>query len=330
MRALSILISFLCLNLSCTDKKEQTTFWIYTSLYKDTVSDIQPQLEKAFPGVKFQFYQAGSEEVASKVQAEILSGKIQADMLISSDRFWYEELGNNGNLAPYSSTYTDKVSDEFKHPKNFYTTLSFPVMVIAYNSEVISEKDAPKSFKELADPKWKDKLSMGNPLASGTNFTTIAFLAKKYGWDYVKALRQNNLMAEGGNSGVVRRLQSKEKPVGIVLMENILRLRESDPRIKWIVPQDGAVIQANCLGIVNKKENLDLAKKVADWMFSPQGQAAMQRSHMYASVKGGEPLQNAPDFQNLYKSSNHWSREFITETMKNRESIKDQFSKIIF
>lgn len=330
MKNLLILSAVFLSCLACTSKKEQQTFWIYTSLYKDTVNDIQPKLEKQFPDVKFQFYQAGSEEVASKVQAEMLAGKIQADMLISSDRFWYEDLAKKGNLTAYISPLTEKVSAEFRHPEGFYNTVSYPVMVMAYNSEAVAEKDAPKTFKELTDKKWKDKVSIGSPLASGTSFTTVAFLVKKYGWDYIKNLRHNNLIAEGGNSGVVRRLQSKERPVGIVLMENILRLSESDPRIKWIAPEDGAVIQANCLAIVKKENDPALAKKVADWMFGPEGQAALQRSFMYASVSGTEALKGAPDFQNLSKASQHWSREFIDETMRSRESIKDQFSKIVF
>lgn len=316
--------------LSCTKKDDKQKVWIYTSLYKDTISDIQPKLEKAFPEADFQFYQAGSEEVAAKVQAEALAGSIQADILISSDRFWYEDMASQGKLIAYSPAGTDKVADFFKHPEAYYTTLSFPVMVIAYNSEAVSDADAPKSFKELADPKWKDKASSGSPLASGTNFTTVAFLAEKYGWDYFAGLRKNNFISEGGNSGVVRRLQSKERPVGVVLLENILRLKTSDPRIKFVIPSDGAVIQSNVLAIVKKETDQALAKKVADWLFSSEGQQAMARSFMYPSVTGEKAPEGAPEFSEIQKTAKPWSREFIAETMKDREEIKNQFSKIVF
>ena len=315
---------------SCTKKNEKTKVWIYTSLYKDTIADIQPKIAAEFPNIDVQFYQAGSEEVASKVQAESLAGKIQADILISSDRFWYEDLASKGNLISYKPAQTEKVEDFFKHPDGFYSTLSFPVMVIAYNSEAVKEADAPKSFKELTDAKWKDKVSTGSPLASGTNFTTVAFLVKKYGWDYYTQLRKNNLIAEGGNSGVVRRLQSKERPVGIVLLENVLRLTKTDPRIKYVIPTDGAVIQSNVLAIVKKEANADASKKVADWMFGAEGQKAMARSFMYPSVSGELAPDGAPEFKKLEASAQPWTREFIGETMKSREQIKDQFSKIVF
>jgi iron(III) transport system substrate-binding protein len=158
----------------------------------------------------------------------------------------------------------------------------------------------------------------------------VAFLAKKYGWDYYTAMRKNNLIAEGGNSGVVRRLQSKERPVGIILMENILRLTESDKRIKFIIPEDGAVIQSNVLALVKKENSSEDIKKIADWMFSSEGQQAMARSFMYPSVTGEAAPVGAPEFAKLQATAQPWTREFIGETMKSREQIKDQFSKIIF
>ncbi len=315
--------------LSCTKNSDQQSVWIYTSLYKDTVSDLQTQLEKDFPNIKFQFYQAGSEEVAAKVQAESMTGKIQADLLISSDRFWYEDMATKEKLVAYSPANSEKVSADFKHPKSLYTVLSLPIMVIAYNSEVVKEKEAPKSFKELSEDKWKDKVSMGSPLASGTAFTTVAFLEKKYSWDYFKSLRKNNFIAEGGNSGVIRRLQSKERPIGIVLLENVLRLKD-DPRIKWLVPSDGAVVQSNVLAIVKKDKDQSLEKKVADWMYSEKAQNLIKKSYMHPILSQyGDPV-GAPKLDELMKTAPKWNRAFIDETMTARDSIKDQFSKIIF
>lgn len=321
---------FFVLLSSCTKNSDQKTVWIYTSLYKDTINDVQPKLEKEFPGVQFQFYQAGSEEVAAKVQAESMTGKIQADLLISSDRFWYEDLATKGSLLNYRPSQNEKVAADYKHPEGYYTTLSFPVMVIAYNSESVTTAEAPQAFKNLTDEKWKDKVSMGSPLASGTAFTTMTFLEKKYGWDYFKSLRKNNFIAEGGNSGVIRRLQSKERPVGIVLLENVLRLKSSDRRIQWHIPSDGAIIHSNVLAIVKKEKDQGLEKKVADWMFGPEGQKAMARSFMYPAVSGYSPPEGAPQFKELLKSAPTWNRAFIDETLKSRERTKDQFSKIVF
>ena len=77
---------------------EKQTLWVYTSLYKDTINRLKPMLAQDFPNVEFKWFQAGSEDIATKVNAEILSGRVQADVMISSDRFWYEELAQSGYL----------------------------------------------------------------------------------------------------------------------------------------------------------------------------------------------------------------------------------------
>jgi iron(III) transport system substrate-binding protein len=335
-----ILIAPFLFLVACKKESSDQAIWIYTSLYKDTVADIKPQLEKEFPGVRFNFYQAGSEEVAAKVQAEELAGKIQADVLIFSDRFWFEGMAEKNKLLEYKPVNSEKVSETFRNLNGAYATVSHPVMVLSYNSEAVAEKDAPKTFKELAEPKWKGKVSSGSPLASGTAFTTVAFLSKSYGWEYFRALRANEFIAEGGNSGVVRRIQSKERPVGIVLMENILRLT-GDQRIKFTLPEDGAVIQSNVLAIVKQEGGAvpagegklsrdDLAKKVADWFFAQKGQEAMVKSFMYAAVPGYAAPTGAPDLEKVQKKAPAWTPEFLKETLGARESIKNEFSRIVF
>lgn len=320
---------------ACTKKADSAdnkqTLWIYTSLYKDTIADIQPKLEQEFPNIKFNFYQAGSEEVAAKVNGEQMAGQIQADIMISSDRFWYEDLARQGKLVPYQPKETEKIDALYKQAEGYYHTLSYPVMVMGYNSEAITEKELPSSFKDLTEKKFKAKASSGSPLASGTNFTTVAFLQKAYGWEFFKALRQNDFLAEGGNSGVIRRLQSKERPIGVVLLENILRLKESDPRIKAHFPKDGVVIQSNVLAIVKKDSNTNgNAQKVADWLFGKNGQEAMTRSFMYAGVPGYAAPIGAPEFSTLTAQAKKWDHEFVEQTLKDREKIKEEFSKIMF
>lgn len=316
----------------CKWGDDEKTIWVYTSLFKDTVVALEPELKKDFPGYEFKFYQAGSEEVAGKVYAESLAGRIQADVLISSDRFWYEDMAGQGKLLKYLPKNAEKVDANFRHPEHFYSTLSHPVMVLAYNNEVINAAEAPQTFKELTETKWSKKVSSGSPLASGTSFTTVAFLINAYGWEYFKSLRANDFIAEGGNSGVIRRMQNKERPVGIVLMENILRLVKTDKRIQMIIPKDGAIIQSNVLAIVKKPETekTKILMAFADWMFGEKGQKAMAESFMYPSVPGHTQPENAPPFAELLKTAKPWTADFIQKTLKEREFIKEEFSQIVY
>lgn len=317
---------------ACTKGKQaaEQEIWIYTSLYKDTIADLEPRLAQAFPGVKFNWFQAGSEEIAAKVNAELLAGGTKADVLISSDRFWYEELAQKGLLHAYAAPAAQAVPAELKHAQGLYSTLSIPVMVIGVNEEAVPAAQAPKSFKELAEGKWKGKVSSGSPLASGTNFTTVAVLQQKYGWEYIAKLKQNQMIAEGGNSAVVRRMQTKERPVGVVLLENILRLKE-DARMKPVFPEDGVVFQSNVIAIMKKPEgNVALKEKFVDWMYGKDGQEAMVRSYMYSPIDSFAPPEGAPPLAKLKEKAFVWTQDFITKVVADRIRIKEKFAEIMF
>ncbi len=331
MKSITILIFSLFLTLvGCTRQNNENEVWIYTSLYKDTIADIEPKLAKAFPDLDIRFYQAGSEEIAAKVNAEILAGGTNADILISSDRFWYEEMANSGMLHVYQNEQTQKIPADLKHAEGLYTTLSIPVMVLAYNTEALSDGSAPSTFKEMVSDKWKGKFSTGSPLSSGTNFTTVAFLSKAYGWDYFKKLQANGTISEGGNSAVIRRIQNQERPVGWVLLENILRYQDQKTSIKTVFPTDGVVLHNNVLAVTKKKKSRENAVKVANWLFGNEGQAAMTRSFMYSPFPDFQVPKGAPSFAQIHKNSFQWTDEFVREVVKNRSQIKEKFAEIMF
>jgi iron(III) transport system substrate-binding protein len=316
--------------ISCQEKKNENALWIYTSMYKDTIADLTPQLEKDFPDVTFHWFQAGSEEIASKVNAEILAGGIKADILISSDRFWYEEMAKNKKLHPYQSPNAQTVPASLKNDQGHYTTVSIPVMVLTYNSEVMSAEDAPKTFKEMSTDKWKGKFTTGSPLSSGTNFTTMAMLQHHYGWDYFQKLKANETIAQGGNSAVIRRLQNKERQVGWVLLENLLRFQGKDERLKAIFPDDGVVTHANVMAITKKEGKRDLAQKFVDWMFTEKGQKAMTSSYMYSPLPSFAPPKGAPKLEKVLSKSFPWTKEFLDKVTTTRADLKEKYTEIMF
>ena len=321
--------------MSCQDKKNENvegakTLWIYTSLYKDTINELMPSLKKEFPGVSFKFFQAGSEEIATKVNAEMMSGNVQADVMISSDRFWYEELEQAKKLLKYQSEKSKLVPESLKSKNGFYSTLSLPVMVLCYNADLISEDLVPKKFKDLQDQKYKNLFTTGDPLSSGTNFTTMAMLQFHYGWDYFKKLKNNNTIGQGGNSSVLRRIQNGERPIGWVLLENVLRFQDKDKRLKVIFPKDGVVTNNNIIAISNETKNPDLAKKFVDFMYGKVGQDQMIKSFMYSPLPGHEPPRGAPKFSYILKNSFPWTSEFLTQVRDSRMELKETYTEIMF
>lgn len=324
------LISLLFLVSACNQSTDKKEIWIYTSLYKDTIADMSPKLEKTFPHLKINWYQAGSEEIAAKINTELIAGVPKADILISSERFWYQELSDSGKLVSWKPSQFERFRPEYQNQEGTFHIVSVPIMVLVYNSDVIKESDAPKSFKDLILPKYKGLATGGSPLASGTAFTTVLALHEKYGWEFFYALKANGFLFDGGNSAVIKRIQTKERPLGFVLLENVLRFQNEDPRLKIVYPEDGVVTQFNTMGIPKKDGPVEEILKLAEWFFTAEGQSAMTRSYMHSPVKDFPPPAGAPDLSVLQKKAFPWTLPLIKKLTEKRFDIKETYVEIMF
>jgi len=57
-----------------------------------------------------------------------------------------------------------------------HATLCAWLEVIGYNTNLVAREDAPKSYADLLDPKWRGKLVKGHPGYSGAILTTTFLL----------------------------------------------------------------------------------------------------------------------------------------------------------
>lgn len=314
----------------CKTESKTPTLWIYTSLYPHVIQDLERKLVARFPGVKFRWYQSGSENVAAKVNSELLAGQTQADLILTSDPFWYEDLKLRKKLLPYTSPSAKAVPAVLKDPDGYYATARVPLMVIAYHHESFPESEAPRGFSDLLQPKFKNKVAMGNPLESGTSFTTVALLTQKFGWDYVAKLRAQGLLSAGGNSSVLARIETKERPVGIVLLENVLATRRRNPKIQIVYPIEGALLIPSPVAILATTRSPELARQAVDFFFSPEGQESIvKKGDMHSPIPGVASPEGARTWDQIFSGAMQWSPALFQEIFKNREEIKKKFSQMV-
>jgi iron(III) transport system substrate-binding protein len=311
---------------SCSPKKE--TLWVYTSTYKEVLSLYEPILQKEFPDLDIRWYQAGSETVAAKLNTEKLSGTVLADLLMTSDLFYFNELAREGWLHPFTLPENYSIPAAHLGPSHVFNVSRFPVMVIAYNSNYISPSKAPTSWSDLLKAEFKSKITMPSPLESGSFLTALFFLRETLGNKYLEQFRTQNVLSSGGNGSTMSRVLSGEKPIGIVLLENILQAREKGQKhVQFVIPKEGAFPIPSPVGIIKKTKISPNADKVAKWFFSPQAQELLVKGWVYSSNPEMPPPFEAPAWNNLKLAP--WDfNKFHTWSLE-RQKLKDDFSSAI-
>lgn len=307
---------FFALFISTVSHAETQKLWVYTSAYKEYASELEKAFEKKHPEVDVQIFQAGSEKLRTKVEAEFFAQRPVADVIMVSDPLWCRDLEKRGLVAPSAGG------------RNALENNYYSVMVLIAHSQFPKEK-RPLKFSDLVKPEFKNLIQMGNPLESGSTFTAVSLLSKKYGWDFFKKLKVNELAANGGNSTVIQKVETGEKKIGVVLLENALAARKRNSPIEIIYPQDGAIIIPSVQVILKSSMRKEIAALFSDFVLSSEGQEILRAGYMYSVRKDVKAPEGAISFTELNKNAQNPSEAQMFEMAAQAKLIKKNFSEII-
>ena len=173
-------------------RKEGTVVW-YTSLALPSSTAIAHAFKTKYTGIDVEVHRTGSQRVLQRVMQEATAGIKNADVIHTSDAGHFELLKDKGMLLKYTPRGVEVFPAGFKDKDGFYYGMRATLSVIAHNPKAIPEKDSPKTWKDLLNPKWKGKMVSAHPGYSGIIMTHVLVLVNLYGWDYFRDLAKNSL-----------------------------------------------------------------------------------------------------------------------------------------
>ncbi len=269
---------------------ERPTVWVYTSTYQEQVDQLSAAAAAELPDIDIRWFQGGSEKVAQRWEAERSAGGSPACVLATSDPSWYADLAERGLLRAYVSPRALDLPRAWVSPH--WAANRVDLMVIG----APLEGEAPKTFAELAEPRWRGTFSSGDPFSSGTTFTTVAAWRLLYGDEWLERLDANGWVMAGGNSAVLGRMESGERPIGVLLLNNLL-MRPGV--VRAIFPEDGAVPIPGLLAIPTDCRAPDAAERVVDWLMGDTAQDLVVNARMHSPFPGKPAPEGAPKLEDI-------------------------------
>ncbi|MBV9891962.1 MAG: extracellular solute-binding protein, partial [Rhizobacter sp.] len=168
--------------------KKEGQFTVYTAHYDtETIADICAAFDRRYPGVKCNFVRTTAQVAFQRLQQDLKANLAVASVFSSTDISHYPELKKSGLLMTYQPHNLANMVDSLKQyndKDNQYWVTAAALIVVAYNTSLVTEKDAPKRWTDLLEPKWKDKIAIGHPAFSGYVGTWTVEMRKLYGWQF--------------------------------------------------------------------------------------------------------------------------------------------------
>ncbi len=243
--------------------------------------------QAAYPDIKVEYIAAGTGELLQRVAAE--SENPLADVL------WGGGADSLAAFKPYFQPYVSAndavIGENFKDAEDLWIGESPLPMVLFYNKTMVTDEEAPKTWEDLLNPKWKGKIAYASPAKSGSAYTQLCTMIlaaggpEGGGWDFVEKFYQNLDGKVQDSSGNCHKLvASGEYAIGVTIEKSAV-LYADNPNVAFVYPaKDSAVPDG--VAIIKGCPNPDNAKLFVDFVTGLECQKAQNIDWKRRPVRG--------------------------------------------
>jgi len=191
-------------------------------------------------------------------------------------------------IAPYESSERRQFSQDLKDKEGYWTgTYALPTG-IGFNTQEVKREDAPKTYQDLLNPKWKGrKISVDDE-----GYELLVGLGEAWGGsaaaDYLKKLATQDPVVGRGNSQRTQLLAVGEFPLAIAYTHTIEWSKSQGTPVDW-VNLEPVVIKFDGIMLGSKAANPNAAKLFIDFILSQSGQELLQSFSRVTLRDGVEP-----------------------------------------
>src|ERR1700744_6575396 len=194
--------------------KKEGQIVYYTSTDLPVAEKLAKAFEAKYQGIAVRVERTGAERVFQRIGQEYSSNIHAVDVVNSSDAAHFIVWKRDGVLAPYVPEDVAKFyPPEHKDIDGQFASWRVWLSIIAYNTGLVKTEDAPKSFADLLDPKWKGKIVKAHPGYSGTIITATYQMQRDLGWGYYEKPAKQNIMPVQSSPDPPKKLALGERAV---------------------------------------------------------------------------------------------------------------------
>ena len=225
--------------------------------------------QKKYPNIKVKVVNGQGPELFARLIAE--KDNPQCDVI---DTGVNEVLERPDLFEPYRSPSHDKFPPwAIVKRGNDIMGYGFTILiqVFAINTKEMPLADAPKSWKEVLEDKYKGKFMLGNPALSTAGLNSATQIYQMFGEEGIKKLAANAQFASKTNL-VPQSVGRGEVAMGLVEETKTQGLELEGYPVKLVYPSDGVTPTYNVLGLIKNRPNPENGRLLVDFLTTREGQ----------------------------------------------------------
>jgi iron(III) transport system substrate-binding protein len=272
--------------------KKEGKVVLYTSSNPTDLRPLFDAFKKRYPFMNPQSYDANCPELAEKFLAEERAGKHLADV-IACDSWDTERFKKENLVARYIPPSAKNFASRMKDPEGYWATDNYTFWVLGYNKNFVKEKDLPRDWFDLVDPKWQGKVAvhlLAHRLYAGWEQRWGQEKARQL----VEGLKKQKLLLRKGWSQIPRLLAAGEYPLAVAFVHHIEQVKTKGAPVDWVKTFDPLIANIRGVAVSAKAPNPNAARLFSDFYLSKESQQII--ANTWGKVPGN------PDVQSPYSA----------------------------
>ncbi len=254
--------------------RQEGNLVVYTVWDVEHIRAITDAFMKRYPGIKATYWQGRNPEIITRVLTEFRGGQASVDVILSDNA--PPVIRAAGGIASYNTVQGDVL---YIHDPTM-PTVSLQVQALTYNTKKLKEADLPKTWEDVANPKYKGNVALDDPMRAGPLSSMLAGLHEQWKDEarfnnFLKGLKALKVPVHKSTSAMFRLVIAGEYSICMpaLLHDVIEEMHKGTPvgYVKSVPP----VVFPRTAAIYAKAPHPNAAKLFAEWLISEEGQRSL-------------------------------------------------------
>lgn len=287
--------------------KREGQFTLYTS--HTWFRTFVKEFEKKYPFVKASEWRNDSKNVLRKVFEEAKAGRLLVDVV--------ETTADGMGVMKREGLFQEYYSPEARHYPNelkprgksgfFYLPDRETYNSLGFNSKIVPPASAPRTLRDLIDPKWKGKMAI---TTTTTGVRWVGNALENLGREYLEKMAEQDVSVQDmAPAALINLVGSGEIPLSPTIFDaNVTLAKQKGAPVEWR-PLEPVVTTVGSAGLLAKAANPHAALLFIDYLLSREGQQLIMKGGLWS------PREDVGSVEQKFKK-NYLDEKYTSEQME--------------
>ena len=281
----------------------RTPLVIYSPHGRDLLTLFERRFEAAHPDVDVRWLDMGSQEVYDRIRSE--RANPQADVWFGGPSLIFALAARDSLLDCRRPTWADAIAPRGRGVGDCYFATYETPAVFLYPESLLTHAEAPQDWDDLLAPRWKGKIIIRDPVASGTMRAVWGLILSRSlratgdtaaGFAFLRGLDGQTKEYVQNPALVSEKIARQEGIVTVWDLPDVLISRRRGMPIGYVFPRSGTVAIEDGIAVVRGSKRADVARAFVEFAGTPEMQLAAAREVYRLPARLDLPADSLPDW----------------------------------